>query len=224
MKKGLLAVLTAAMVLSLSTMTAFAASPTVLTTGAPVATQKATISIADVASAGAFAANTSTSPEYKITPVSEATVASAKAATQNLVLNDLATTGKLLGNSKIEKAATQSNVVVTATLRSVVEVTPVTAQRNAAGLYDVTLTSPYFTAGGTFIVLHEDGTWEPIVPSATAANSVSFSSNLSPIAVVELSVKSAAKSPKTGETAPAAMMIILIGVAGAAVCGKKVFA
>lgn len=225
MKKGLIAALTAALVLSMSSLTVFAASPTVGTTASPVATQKATTSIAAVASAEAFASSTTVDAAYKISAVSESTVSSATVAVQNLLLNDLATTGAVLGSKDLQAAATKSNKKVTATLRTVVDVTPVTATKNAAGLYDYTLQSSFIKAGKVYAGLHFNGTaWEVIVPTAVADGAISFSSNLSPVAVVELSVDGAAKSPKTGETFPVAMMIVLLGVAGAAVCTRKVFA
>ena len=48
--------------------------------------------------------------------------------------------------------------------------------------------------------------------------------SLSPISIVKLDVTDVKAAPKTGNAVPAAMFVVLIGIAGAAVCGKKYFA
>ncbi|MDE7130667.1 MAG: hypothetical protein K2O65_02570, partial [Lachnospiraceae bacterium] len=66
--------------------------------------------------------------------------------------------------------------------------------------------------------------WETIIPSV-ANGSVTFASaSLSPIAVVKLDVTSVSRSPKTGQTVPVAVVLLMISAIGTAVCGKRYFA
>ena len=225
MKKTAITALAAAMVLSMSSITAFAAgSATVATVEAPVATQTATTSIDAVAAPEAYVESTTVSEGFKAAAVSATTVQSAAVAVQNEILNDIASIGAALGNNTLAQAASNPSMKVTATLRSVVDVSPTSATKNAAGNYVVTLASSY-VGNGTIIVLHYNGTtWDPIVPTSVANGAVTFETpSLSPIAIVEVNVATAATSPKTGETVPAAMMFVLIGAVGAAVCTKKAF-
>lgn len=228
MKKSIFTALVAAMVLTMSSITAFAASPTVAgTVESAVSTQTATTSVDAVATPEVYSATTTVSEGYTEKAVSTTTVQSAAVAAQNIVLNDLATLGKTVGSSALVSAATDSSKKVTATVRSVVDVSPTTATKNAAGKYVVTLTSQYL-GNGTIVALHYNGSgWEPILPSSVSGKSVTLElTSLSPIALVEVNVASTAvaTSPKTGETYPAAMAVILFGLAGAVICGKKVFA
>ncbi len=227
MKKSVLAALTAAIVLSMSTMTAFAASPTVGTVEAPAAGQTAATTVEATVSPAVYTSVTTISEGYSEVPVSETTVKSAAVAVQNALLNKLAN----LGDPALTKAATSSTQKVSATIRTIVDVKPTSAKKNAAGNYEFTLNCSYIGSGKIFVLHYVESAkqWEILVPKAATAGSVTVeSATCSPFAVVELNVASAgstpAQSPKTGETIPAAMMIILIGVAGAAVCGKKVFA
>ena len=76
------------------------------------------------------------------------------------------------------------------------------------------------------VILHYTGSaWEVIKPTSVAAGSVTFTtSSLSPFAVVKLEVEGAAQSPKTGASLPLAGAVLVISLAGAALCGKKYFA
>ncbi len=225
MKKNILAVFTAAMVLSMNTFTIFAASPTVGTTQSPVATQKTVTSITSVESPAQYLGRTSVSDGFKAEAVSEKTVEAAAVAVQNEVLNDVASIGSLLGNSTLASAAADSSRKVTASILSVVDVSATSAVQ-VDGKYVVTLSIPGIAAGDAIVVLHYNGSgWEVIAPSSVAAGSVTFASaSLSPVSVVKLDVSKVTASPKTGSAMPAAAAVLVIGLAGAAVCGRRVFA
>ncbi len=226
MKKKLLAVVTALTVMAMGTVTAFAASPTVGTTEAPVATQKASTTIAATATPAEYAAATKVSDGFTVAAVEETTVKAASVQVQNALLNDLATIGTKLGNSDIAAAATDSNKKVSASILSVVNIDASTATKDADGNYTVTASIAGIAAGDTIAVLHYTGSaWETIVPTSVAAGSVTFkTASFSPFAVVKLEVSTVTASPKTGAAMPVAALFVVVGFAGAMVCGKRYFA
>ena len=226
MKKSVLAVLSAITVFAVGSMSIFAASPTVGTTEAPARGQKAATSVSETAAPADYASATTSSEGYEVEEVSQATVDSAAVAVQNQLLNQLSSIGRLLNNSALINAATDSSKKVTASILSVVEVNPTTATKDADGNYVVTLNVNGILTGDTIAVLHYTGSaWEVIAPTKVEAGAVTFrTESLSPISVVKLDVTGMTTSPKTGETMPVAMWIALIGLAGAAFCGKKYFA
>jgi len=226
MKRKFLAVLTALTVLTMGSMTAFAASPTVGTTEAPVSTQKATTIVAATTTPASYLNGTSASEGYKVSAVSDTTVQAATVAVQNAILNDIASIASKLGNNTLANAATNSGNQVTASILTVVEVKASSASKDTNGKYVVTLNISDIAAGDAVVVLHYTGSvWETIVPTNVAKGSVTFASaSLSPIAVVKLNVASVSLSPKTGSSIPAAAVILIVGVVGTAVCGKKYFA
>lgn len=226
MKRRILAVLTALMVLATGSVTAFAASPTVGTTEAPVRTQKAATEIAAVDTPASYASSTSVSAGFSVSAVSDTTIQAAKTAVQNAILNDVASIASKLGNQTLAAAATDSGKKVTASILTIVEVKVSTAAKDANGNYVVTLNLSSVAAGDSVAVLHYTGSvWETIIPTSTANGSVTFAAaSLSPFAVVKLDVTSITTSPKTGASIPVAVGVLVIGVVGAAVCGKKYFA
>ena len=226
MKKKLLAVVTALTVMAMGTVTAFAASPTVGTTEAPVATQKASTTIAATATPAEYVAATKVSDGFTVAAVEETTVKAASVQVQNALLNDLATIGTKLGNSDIAAAATDSNKKVSASILSVVNIDASTATKDADGNYTVTASIAGIAAGDTIAVLHYTGSaWETIVPTSVAAGSVTFkTASFSPFAVVKLEVSTVTASPKTGAAMPVAALFVVVGFAGAMVCGKRYFA
>ena len=227
MKEKILAVMSAVMLMVSTSVTAFAASPTVGTTENPVASQEAATEVDQTGSASEYKDETVVSGGFYVTKVSDTTVASAGVAVQNLLLNDLAKTGTLLGNAGIAGAAGNSASKVTATVLSVIDVNPSGATKNADGLYELTLDVPGISAGDTIAILHYGANgWEVIVPYAVGENAVAFrSASLSPIAVVKISVAGQASTgaaPRTGETIPAGVIaLICVGTAGAFVTGRK---
>jgi len=226
MKKKVLALLSAVTIMAMGSMTVSAASPTVGTTETAVSTQTAVTAVEGVETPAEYLADTTVAEGFKVEAVSDTTVKSTQVAVQNLLLNDVASLGNKLGNSRLVAAATDSTSKVTATILSVVDVDPTTATKNESGKYVVTLKISDIAANDTIVILHYNGSaWETIVPAKVEAGAVTFeTASLSPIGTVKLAVNGVSTSPKTGEVAPIAALIILAGVAGAAVCGKKYFA
>lgn len=226
MRKKALALLSALTIMAMGSMTVFAASPTVGTTESAVSTQKAATAIAATSTPAEYAAATTASEGYSVEAVSDTTLQSATVAVQNQLLNDLASIGAKLGDSALTAAATDASKKVTASILSVVEVDPTTADKDADGNYVITLNIASIAAGDTLAVLHYNGSaWEVIVPSEVADGSVTFAtSSLSPIGVVKLDVTSITAAPQTGQPANIAAFIVVLSFAGAAVCGKKYFA
>lgn len=226
MKKRLLAVLTALAVYTMGSMTAFASSPTAGTTEAPVQTQKSPTGVAKPSTPSKYLMGTTISDGYTMSEVSGTTLQAATVAVQNLILNDVASIASRLGNKTLADAAKNSAKRVTASILTIVDVKPSKASKDAKGNYVVTLNHGNIAAGNAIVILHYmGGSWETIVPSSVANGSVTFASaSLSPIAVVKLDVTGVSQSPKTGQSMPVAVVFLMIGAAGTAVCGKRYFA
>lgn len=226
MKKKTLAILSAVMIMAMSSMTVFAASPTVGTTEVPEEGQTATTSVEATATPAEYAASTAASEGYAVKAVSQQTASAAAVAVQNSILNHLTAIGNALGNSAIVSAATDSTARVSAKVLSAVDVTATSAVKDANGNYNVTLGNTGISAGDAIVVLHYNGSaWEVIIPTAVADGAIAFTtSSLSPFVIVKLDVTAATMSPQTGDMAPMAAVVILVGLTGAAICGRKVFA
>lgn len=226
MKRKFLAVLTALTVMTMGSMTAFASSPTVGTTEAPVSTQKAITAVEATAAPAAYLSVTTVSAGYDMSAVSATTVQAAAVAVQNSILNNIAAIGYRLGNAELVNAAANPGSKVTASILTVVELKASTASKDAYGNYVVTMNVAGISEGDAIAILHYTGSaWETIVPTSTANGTVTFTSaSLSPISVVKLSVTGVTMSPKTGSSLPVAAVILVIGVVGMAVSGKRYFA
>lgn len=226
MKKRTLAVLSAVMVLAMGSMTVFAsASPTAATAEAPVSTQKTSTSVT-TAAPSEYASATAVSAGYEAAEVSQEVADSAAVAVQNTLLNDIASIGSTLNNRALTEAASDPSKKVTASILSVVEINPTSAEKDDDGNYVVKMKVKGIASGDAIAVLHYNGSeWEVIVPTKVGAGTVTFSTpSLSPISIVKLEVEDVTASPETGETMPAVMLIAMLGIAGAAFCGKKYFA
>jgi len=226
MKRKFLAVFTALAILTMGSMTVFAKSPTVGTTEAPVKSQKSPTVVETTKTPSEYLKGTSVSTGFKVSTVSDTTVQAAAVAVQNAVLNDVASIASRLGNKTLADAAGNSGSQVRASILSVVEVKASNTSKDANGNYVVTLKLADIAEGDAVVILHYTGnSWETIVPTGVADGSVTFASaSLSPIAVVKLDVASVSQSPKTGSSVPIAAVILIIGVVGTTVCGKKYFA
>ena len=226
MKKKILAVLTALTMLAVGSVTAFAASPTVGTTEAPVRTANAATAVAATDTPSSYVTRTSVSAGFSVSAVSSTTVQAAAVAVQNAILNDIASIASRLGNKTLAAAATDSGKKVTASILTVVEVNVSTASKDANGNYVVTLNISDIAEGDAVAILHYTGNiWETITPTSVAKGSVTFTTaNLSPVAVVKLGVTSVSVSQKTGASIPAATGILVIGIIGTIASGKKYFA
>lgn len=226
MKRKFLAVLTALAVFAMGSVTAFASSPTVSTTEAPVSTQKAMTAVMPVTTPAAYLSGTMVSAGYSMTAVSVTTVQSAAVEVQNKILNDVATIAVRLGNTELLSASATPGSRVTASVLTVVDIKPSSASKDAYGNYVVSVGIADIVEGDAVAILHYTGKdWETIVPTSVSKGNVTFvSKSLSPISVVKLSVTNPTLSPKTGSTVPAAAVVLVIGVVGMAVCGKRYFA
>lgn len=226
MKKKLLAIFVAASVMVMNSLTVFAESPTTTTTEKTNENQKATTTVEKTESAAEYAAETKASEGFTVTPVSEAVVESSVVATQNMLLNNLAITAQAMGNPEIAAAATDSTKKVTADVLSCTDVSPTSAKKDANGNYVVTLSLPNVAAGDAIAILHYTGAkWEFINPAAVGNGTVTFGTkSLSPIVVVKLEISGLTTSPQTGSEMPVALFVLVAGIAGAVVCGKKYFA
>ncbi|MCX4298221.1 MAG: hypothetical protein OSJ73_14505 [Lachnospiraceae bacterium] len=226
MKKKLLAVLMAAAVFTMGSMTALAASPTVATTEAPVSTQKASTVVEATMTPKAYLNNTSASYGFSLSEVSATTVKAAAVAVQNAILNNVAAIAQKLGNSTLLQAAGDSGKQVRASILTLVEVKTSGATKDATGNYVVTLNVANVVQGDNVVILHYTGnSWETIAPRGVANGSVTFASaSLSPFAVVKLNVVGVSQSPKTGSSIPMAGVALVISVVGMTVCGKKYLA
>ena len=226
MKRKILAVFTALTVFAMGSVTAFAASPTVGTTEAPVKTQKASTVLAATEAPGTYLSGTSVSTGYQVSAVSDTTVQAAAVAVQNSILNDVASIASKIGNKTLADSAKNAGSQVTAKIVTVIEVKASSAAKDANGNYVVTLNLSDIAKGDAVVVRHYTGsTWETMVPSSVEKGAVTISSaSLSPIAVVKLSAAGVSLSPQTGSSIPVAAVILIVGVVGTAVCGKKYFA
>lgn len=225
MKKRVLAVLTAAMVLMMGSLTAFASeSPTVGTTETPVDTQEASVSVEALESATAYAEKTTAATEgVTVEATSDTTVQAAAVQVQN-ELCDVASLGAALGNQSLASAAADSSKTITADVLSVVEVhADANAPKNADGSITVTFQVPDIAAGDIVFLLHYNGTaWETINPVAVADGAVAANfTSFSPVAIVKVKVDNAATAPQTGAAFPVAGVVAIIALAGATVCGRK---
>lgn len=226
MRKKVLALFAAAMIVVGGTMTAYAApSPSTTTTQTADAGQVAKTTVASTSTAAEDAAET-VATGYTVAAVSESTYSSVPTAVQNSVLNHLVAVGQNSGNNAIVNAAYDVNSTVTATVATVVDIKPDSAAKGADGMYSITITNPDIVAGATYVVMHWNGSsWDVLYPSAVSNGSLTVKSNgCSPFAVVKLEVASSGAAPKTGEGFPVFSVIAFAGLAGAVVCGKKYFA
>ncbi|MBO7530565.1 MAG: hypothetical protein J6T50_02035, partial [Lachnospiraceae bacterium] len=215
MKKKVLAIISAAMLMMLNAITVFAASPAVGTVQPPVSTQTSITAVADTATPAQYAILTATSEGFKVSAVSDSTAKAAAVAVQNTVLRDVAAIGYFLGNPDLVTAATTQGSVVVANILSTVEVDPTTATKDSNGMYDIVMTNGQIAAGDTIAILHYNGsTWELIKPIAVGNGTVAFQvSSLSPISVVKISTNAPAASPKTGVTYSDMALIFLATMA-----------
>ncbi len=133
-------------------------------------------------------------------------------------------------------AAGKAEGVVGSTVK-VEKILAVVDVQGPEGGAEVTIENAAIKADGKYVLLHQkkDGSWEKIDATKIEAGKITAKfSSFSAVAIVEISQKAgaapaaapaatdAAASPKTGETLPVAGIALLICLAGAAVCAKKV--
>ena len=227
MKKKFLAVMSAVMLMVCTSVTAFAASPTVGTTETAVEGQEAQTEVKQSTDASGYASNTSVSEGFTETKVSDTTVASAGVAVQNNLLNNIEKTAVLLGRTDLLGTADNANAKVTATILSAVDITPTSAVKGADGFYDITIKVAGIAAGDIIAIEHYEGFWNTLVPYEVGAGYVKVkSTSCSPFVVVKITfdgqAAAAGNAPQTGETIPVGVIaLICVGTAGAFVTGRK---
>jgi len=225
MKKKVLALISAAALTLLSSMTVLADSPTVGTAQPAVPGQNAVGLLNDTGTPEQYAVLTVASDGFKVSAVSQTTADAAKVAIQNSILRDIGALGVFLGNPSLVEAASKQGEIVTATILSTVDVDPTTATKDAFGMYNVVLANGMIAANDIIVILHYNEvtkSWEIIKPVAVSDGSVAFQTgSLSPITIVKVNTTTAAQAPKTGVMVYGAMTLILAGLAGAVICFKK---
>lgn len=220
MKKRVLALVSALLLTATLIVPAAADSPTA--PAAPVAAIAAQTLIDAPESAAAYAAKTTVSQGFAVAPTTDAMIQSCVAAIQNMIMARLG----LLGNATLAAAAGNAGARVRSTILTCVDLTATTAQKGADGFYHPTIYVNGIQAGSTLFVLHfYNGAWQFETVEAVANGAVQFrTAGFSPFAVVKVSVENAAApagAPKTGETVPYATLIVMMGLAGVALCTKK---
>ena len=216
-KKKIITALTIAAVFVASVMPVCAASPSTGNTGNQNPTSTTEV---DNSNRGQMSSDGNL---YNVTNNADGGVVS---AAQSLLLNNLAATGNAFGNATIAAAASNSGVKVTALVLAAGDIEPDKATRDADGFYTVTLNVPGVNAGDTIAVLHKGANgWETIVPTAVGNGTVTFRvKSFSPFAIVKLVVSGSVNAPQTGSDMFAVYALALMGIAGAAYCGKKYLA
>ena len=230
MKKKVLAILSAACVLAMSAMPAFAKESAVTTD----ANTKASVVVDD----GSIVTSATVSEGFEVTAPSEAN----KKATVEYVVGQLEKASEL---PEIKSVAGDSDTKITAKILAVVDVEASTAVKDG-DYYVFTLKIDGVKTGDIILVYHlkDDGTFEKVSATVTADGQVQVkSTSLSPFSVTKVTVEKTSNSsdssssnsttstatttptsPKTGEAAPFVLIIAVVSLAGAAVCGKKYFA
>ena len=225
MKKKVLALISAAALTMLSSMTVLADSPSVGQAQIPVASQTALTTVTNTASPENYAVITATSEGFKVTAVSQTTADSALVAVQNTILKDVASFGYFYGDADLVSAATTPGALVSASVLSTVDVDATTATPDATGMYNVVLSNAMIADSDTIAILHyneKTGAWELIKPDFVSNGLVSFhTASLSPITIVKITNSAAAQAPRTGVSVYGAYILILAGLMGAIVCYRK---
>lgn len=170
----------------------------------------------------AFAATSPTTKTSETTTTEAAAYANVTVAADGIVIDGVASTAaptvKAVTTAQVEEAQAQAvaNVAPTAKVLQMIDVTlPVSFEKA-----QLTFSVNGVTAGQKIAVLHQkhDGSWEVINPDSVGNGTVTATfTSLSPIAFVAYNA-----SAQTGETTPVLPIIVLICVAGIAVCGTKV--
>lgn len=248
MKKKLISLVTAAMlVLSMGT-TAFAAnSPTAGDASNIAANTAQRVQIADVQTKsgaeylaefkGATATMGGQAVEIIVSAVSDNTVA-ALASEVKAQLRDVAKLADLLKSDSLKAAFADSTKKIVPTIKTIVDVTVKGRTVTVDDPVTVTFQVPDVKAGANILVLHWNGTeWEAIVPDSVTDGAVTATfTSLSPVAIVELDVQDATAassnntatntktnvtSPKTGMSTSVIPALALVFAAGAVVCARR---
>ena len=232
MKKKLISVLAAVMVLTMGTTVFAATSPTTnsVSNVEVNSTQKVVVKPTETQAPAAYVeginsinSNTGAAP---VKAVTDNTMASVKAEIQSQ-MNDVAKLADTIGSATLKQIAADNTKQVTPSVKFAADVTaPAGVTVSAANPITLDIPAPGVKAGAAVAVLHWNGTaWEVIKPDAVNDGTVKATfTSLSPIFVVEFSALTSdgkAVSPKTGSSMPVLLVMAVICMAGVAVVATK---
>lgn len=232
MKKKLISVLAAVMVLTMGTTVFAATSPTTnsVSNVEVNSTQKVVVKPTETQAPAAYVegvntinSNTGAAP---VAAVTDNTMASVKAEIQSQ-MNDVAKLADTIGSATLKQIAADNTKQVTPSVKFAAEVTaPAGVTVSAANPITLDIPAPGVKAGAAVAVLHWNGTaWEVIKPDAVNDGTVKATlTSLSPVFVVEFSALTSdgkAVSPKTGSSMPVLPVMAVICMAGVAVVATK---
>ena len=232
MKKKLISVLAAVMVLTMGTTVFAATSPTTnsVSNVEVSTTQKVVVKPTETQAPAAYVDGIKTinsgSGAAPVAAVTDNTMASVKAEIQSQ-MNDVAKLADTIGSATLKQIAADSTKQVTPSVKFAAEVTaPAGVTVSAANPITLDIPAPGVKAGAAVAVLHWNGTaWEVIKPDAVNDGTVKATfTSLSPVFVVEFSALTSdgkAVSPKTGSSMPVLPVMAVICMAGVAVVATK---
>ena len=232
MKKKLISVLAAVMVLTMGTTVFAATSPTTKSVSNVEvnATQKVVVKPTETQAPATYVEGinsiNSNTGAAAVKAVTDNTMASVKAEIQSQ-MNDVAKLADTIGSATLKQIAADNTKQVTPSVKFAAEVTaPAGVTVSAANPITLDIPAPGVKAGAAVAVLHWNGTaWEVIKPDAVNDGTVKATlTSLSPVFVVEFSALTSdgkAVSPKTGSSMPVLPVMAVICMAGVAVVATK---
>ena len=232
MKKKLISVLAAVMVLTMGTTVFAATSPTTnsVSNVEVNATQKVVVKPTETQAPATYVEGinsiNSNTGAAAVKAVTDNTMASVKAEIQSQ-MNDVAKLADTIGSATLKQIAADNTKQVTPSVKFAADVTaPAGVTVSAANPITLDLPAPGVKAGAAVAVLHWNGTaWEVIKPDAVNDGMVKATfTSLSPVFVVEFSALTSdgkAVSPKTGSSMPVLPVMAVICMAGVAVVATK---
>mgnify|MGYP004658676503 FL=1 len=232
MKKKLISVLAAVMVLTMGTTVFAATSPTTKSVSNVEvnATQKVVVKPTETQAPATYVEGinsiNSNTGAAAVKAVTDNTMASVKAEIQSQ-MNDVAKLADTIGSATLKQIAADNTKQVTPSVKFAADVTaPAGVTVSAANPITLDLPAPGVKAGAAVAVLHWNGTaWEVIKPDAVNDGMVKATfTSLSPVFVVEFSALTSdgkAVSPKTGSSMPVLPVMAVICMAGVAIVATK---
>lgn len=232
MKKKLISVLAAVMVLTMGTTVFAATSPTTKSVSNVEvnATQKVVVKPTETQAPATYVEGinsiNSNTGAAAVKAVTDNTMASLKAEIQSQ-MNDVAKLADIIGSATLKQIAADSTKQVTPSVKFAADVTaPAGVTVSAANPITLDLPVSGVKAGAAVAVFHWNGSaWEVIKPDAVNDGMVKATfTSLSPVFVVEFSALTSegnAISPKTGSSMPVLPVMAVICMAGVVIVATK---
>lgn len=232
MKKKLISVLAAVMVLTMGTTVFAATSPTTKSVSNVEvnATQKVVVKPTETQAPATYVEGinsiNSNTGAAAVKAVTDNTMASLKAEIQSQ-MNDVAKLADIIGSATLKQIAADSTKQVTPSVKFAADVTaPAGVTVSAANPITLDLPASGVKAGAAVAVFHWNGSaWEVIKPDAVNDGMVKATfTSLSPVFVVEFSALTSegnAISPKTGSSMPVLPVMAVICMAGVVIVATK---